>query len=271
MARRAELIPAQRRALVLEHIRQRGVASIQELADAISVSGSTIRRDLEELETAGYLERTRGGALLERTQKSTFEPEAAMAAEFARAQKQAIGAAAAAMISKGESIIFDSSSTVRELARNVARRNIALTAVTNDLGIGSELARSPAINLVVPGGTLRPGSLTLRGEPGQAFLETIHVDTAFIGTHAISNGHLSETSLEIASLKRLMIAAARRVVLLADSSKFQPAAFCKICELSDIHEMVTDEGISPQDAHALRELGVEVVIAPLLQGEKEGH
>lgn len=271
MARRAELIPAQRRALVLEHIRQRGVASIQELAEAINVSGSTIRRDLEELEAAGYLERTRGGALLERTRKSTFEPEAAVAAAFARPQKQAIGAAAAAMIGRGESVILDSSSTVRELARAIARRDIALTAVTNDLGIGSELAGSPAITVVVPGGTLRPGSLTLRGEPGQAFLETIHVDTAFIGTHAISDGHLSETSLEIAVLKRLMIAAARRVVLLADSGKFQPAAFCRICDVSDIHEMVTDAGIAPQDAQALRDAGVEVTIAPPLPDGKDAR
>lgn len=269
MARRGELIPAQRRALVLEHIRSRGAASIQELAEAIAVSNSTIRRDLEELELAGYLERTRGGALLERTQKSTFEPEAALAAEIARPQKQAIGGVAANMIRKGESAIFDSSSTVMELARIVATRDLALTAVTNDLGIGSILARNAMINVVVPGGTIRPGSQTLRGEPGQKFLETIHTDITFIGTHAISGGYLSETSLEIAALKRLMIAAARRVVLLADSSKFQTVAFCRICAISEVHQIVTDDGLRSDDAQSLRDFGIDVIIAPVLHGERD--
>jgi len=263
MARRPELIPAQRRALVLEHIRTQGAASIQSLVDAIAVSGSTIRRDLEELEAAGLLERARGGALLERTRKSTFEPPASIAAELARPEKQAIGLAAAEILKPGESAIFDSGTTVRELARRVAALNLSLTAVTNDLGIGTILGNATAIDVVIPGGSLRRGSLTLRGEPGESFFKTIHADIAFIGTHAISNGYLSETSLEVATIKRLMIGAARRVVLLADSSKFQPAAFCKISELGAIQEMITDEGVSQDDAQMIRDFGIELTIVPI--------
>jgi DeoR family transcriptional regulator of aga operon len=262
MAKRPELIPAQRRALVLEHIQKQGAVSVQQLVESIGVSGSTIRRDLEELETEGFLERTRGGALIERSNKPTFEPRTTISAEFARDEKRAIARIAVEMVKAGDSVIFDSSTTVREVARLVSQSGLAVTAITNDLGIGEMLGSSRTATVVIPGGTLRPGSLTLRGEPGLEFWRTIHVDLAFIGTHAIAAGFLSETSLEVAAQKRLMIAAASRVVLLADSSKFRPAAFCRICEIDAVDEVVTDDGIGAESAEMVRELGVKLTLAP---------
>lgn len=258
--RRPELIPAQRRAVVLEHIRKRGAASIQELADAIGISISTVRRDLEHLEARGYLERAHGGALIQKHLQSAFEPEAAITAQFARPEKEAIGQAAAAQLSSGESVIFDSSSTVLAAAMACVDRGLALTAVTNDLGIGQVLAGSAAIRVVMPGGTVRAGSLTILGEPGQSFLGDLSADVAFIGTHAISNGSLTETSLEAAAIKRAMIAAARRVVLLADASKFQPAAFCRICGVEAVHELITDDRADPEAVARLRDAGVAVTL-----------
>ncbi len=258
--RRPELIPAQRRAIVLDHIRKRGAASIQELSDAVGISISTVRRDLEHLEERGYLERSHGGALIQKQMQSTFEPEAAISAQFARAEKEVIGQAAAATLRAGESVIFDSSSTVLAAARACVERELALTAVTNDLGIGQALAGSPNIRIVVLGGTVRAGSLTMVGEPGQDFLANLSADVAFIGTHAISGASLTETSLEAAAMKRAMIAAARRVVLLADASKFQPAAFCRICDLTAIHEVVTDDRADPADIARLRDLGLAVTV-----------
>ncbi len=178
--RRAELIPAHRRALVLEHIRLKGSASIQGLAESIGASASTIRRDLEELERKGYLERAHGGALLQRTTSPTFEPEAEIAAEFSRAEKHAIGAAAAAMIAPGEAVIFDSGSTVMEAARAAVRRNLPLTAVTNDLAAGQVLAGADSIRVVMLGGTIRPGSLTVSSDPGQNFLKSLNANVALI-------------------------------------------------------------------------------------------
>jgi DeoR family transcriptional regulator, aga operon transcriptional repressor len=259
--RSAELIPAQRRALVLEHIRQRGAASIQELADAVGTSPSTVRRDLEHLEERGYLERTHGGALIQQRQsRSTFEPEAVIAAQFARAEKRLIGQAAAATLQPGESVIFDSSSTVLMAAQACIDRDLALTAVTNDLGIGQLLASSPKMRVVVLGGTVRPGSLTLIGKPGQDFIGNLHADVAFIGIHAMTGAVPTETSLEAAAMKFAMISAARRVVLLADSSKFQLAAFCKICDPSAVHEVVTDDRATESDLSTLRLAGIAVTV-----------
>ena len=267
MKRVSELIPAERRALVLEHIQQRGAASIQELSDAVGASPSTVRRDLEHLEERGYLERSHGGALIQRRQpQSTFEPESAISAQFARPEKKAIGLAAASMLSGGESVIFDSSSTVAMAAQACIDRDLALTAITNDLGIGQMLATSAKICTVVVGGTVRPGSLTLTGMPGEGFITKLHADIAFIGAHAISKGVPTETSLEAAAMKAAMISAARRVVLLADASKFQIAAFCRICDPSAVHEVVTDDRAPEAGIAALREAGVTVlVVARLLE------
>jgi DeoR family transcriptional regulator of aga operon len=258
--RRPEMIPAQRRASVLDHIRRRGAASIQELSEAIGISISTIRRDLEHLEERGYLERSHGGAIIQKQRRSTFEPEAAISAEFFRAEKEAIGQAAARTLRAGESVIFDSSSTVLAAARACVALNLALTAVTNDLGIGQALAASREIRLVVLGGTVRPNSLTLLGEPGKDFLSNLNADVAFIGAHAISGSALTETSLEAAAMKRAMIAAARRVVLLADASKFQPAAFCRICDLTSIQELITDDRAAETYLAPLRELDIAVTV-----------
>jgi DeoR family transcriptional regulator, aga operon transcriptional repressor len=141
-------------------------------------------------------------------------------------------------------------------------RDVALTAVTNDLGIGQALCASSRIRVLCLGGVVRPGSLTVLGEPGESFLGNLSVDVAFIGTHAISGLALTETSLEAAAMKRAMISAARRIVLLADASKFGTAAFCKICELTAIHELITDDRADPAEVARVRDLGLEVKVVP---------
>ena len=111
------MIAAQRRALILEHIRREGGGSIVALADIIGASQSTIRRDLDSLVDGGFILRSRGGALLEETPRTTFEPERKIGAQVSRAAKIAIGARAAELIERGQSVIFDSSSTVSRRRR----------------------------------------------------------------------------------------------------------------------------------------------------------
>lgn len=266
---RVEIIPAKRRALILEWLNREGAAAIHELAEAIGASQSTIRRDLDYLVKQGALERTHGGALLQRTGHATFEPEVAIAAQFACNQKDAIGAAVAADLRAGQSVIFDASTTVLAVARAIALRPLPLTAVTNSLAIAQVLADIPDVRLVVPGGTVRPGSLTLVGRPGEDFLRSIHADVALLGTHAITGRTLTETSLEVAAIKRAMIAAARHIMVLADGSKFTTPCFCTICDVSEIHEIVTDEGADPAQLSALRALNVIVRTVPVVSSEQD--
>lgn len=248
----------QRQALILDHVRQYGAASIHDLASLIGSSISTIRRDLDQLEKRRVLARAHGGAALLAQSAAIFEPAPDLAEQLARAEKRLIGAAAADLLDTGESVIFDSGSTVRWAAQAVMARAIPLTAVTNDLGIAQVLAQSETIRVLVSGGAVRYGSLSLTGDPGHDFLAGLHVDTLLLGTHTISGRVITDTSVEIAAMKRAMIRAARRVVLLADSTKFRAPAFCTICDLGEIDVLVTDDRADPGDLDAARAEGVTV-------------
>ena len=255
------MIAAQRRALILEELRRAGAGSIVALADKIGVSPSTIRRDLEFLTEGGYIVRSHGGALLKEPHRTTFEPEPEIGAHVARAAKEAIGAYAAELVEDGQSIIFDSSSTVLEAAKAVVARNLRLTVCTNDIGTALVLSRSEALQLVVLGGTTRRGSLTMIGDPGLSFLERLHADVAFIGIHSLVGGRLSETSIDVAAMKRRMISNAARAVVLADSSKFRHPAFCDVCAVTEVQAIVTDSGLAEAERQRLADAGVEVRIA----------
>ncbi|HET6469325.1 MAG TPA: DeoR/GlpR family DNA-binding transcription regulator [Geminicoccaceae bacterium] len=255
------MIAAQRRALILEQVRRLGGASIGDLSDSIGVSLSTIRRDLDYLTREGYLVRSHGGALLAEAQRSTFEPLREIGVHLARGAKVAIGRRAADLVENGQSVIFDSSSTVLEAARAVVARRLRLTACTNDIAIAAVLSAGESIQVIVLGGSVRAGSLTLVGDPGQSFLDRLHADVAFIGIHSLALGRLTETSLEVAAMKRRMIECAAQVVVLADSSKFAHPAFCDVCPLERADIVVTDDGLAPEPRGALGELDVETVIA----------
>jgi len=255
-----DLIPAQRRALILDLIRDRNGASIAELAEHLAASESTVRRDLDYLTDQGYLERSHGGAMVKDAPRTTFEPQYEIGSRTHQTEKTAIGAAAATLVEPGQSVIFDSSSTVLEAAQAVARRAIALTAVTNDLNIASALAAQPQVRVIVPGGTLRPGSFSLVGEPGMDFLGGLRVDLALIGIQALSGMKLADSSIEIAAMKRRMIDAARQVVLLADSSKFQQTSFREVCDMGKVSRVLTDDRLPARDRKALDKAGVAVTV-----------
>ena len=260
------MIPAKRRAMILERIQKSGPASITELADAISASLSTVRRDLEKLTEEGYLERTRGGALLVPPLQATFEREPALNAHLQHAQKRAIGAEAALRLNPRESVIFDSSSTVLEAVSSAVARQLPLTVVTNSLEAALLCAASPSWRVIVPGGSVRAGSRMLVGDPGEAFLATIHADLCLIGSFAVTGMLLTDASLEVASLKRAMIQSARRTILLVDSSKFQAPGFCTFCDLSAIDEVITDDGIAREHLAALHSSNVKVTVVPAALG-----
>jgi DeoR/GlpR family transcriptional regulator of sugar metabolism len=258
--KRVELIPAKRRALILDHLRLNGAASIAELAGTVGGSQSTVRRDLEQLVEGGYLERTHGGALLIPPLQATFEREAALNAQLRRAEKMAIGAEAALRLNPRESVIFESSSTVTEAVRAALGRDLSLTVVTNSLDIAGLCSGAAAWRVIMPGGTVRPGTNYLTGEPGQQFFGSVHADVCFTGAYAVTGNILTDASIEVAALKRAMIGAARRKILLVDSSKFTAPAFATFCELSAIDEVITDDGLAPEQLASLRSLHPRVTV-----------
>lgn len=268
------IIPEQRRALVLEHIQRRDVISVQEVARLIGASVSTVRRDFKELASRGIIVRVHGGAKMALSQQTTSEPDYHFTSHVFVSEKEAIGRTAAGLLKSGQSVLFDSSSTVFQAARAVIQKRLQILALTNDLNIAKTMADSPQIQLKVTGGSLRPGSYTLIGDPGQSFLESLHVDVCFLGVHAITPSRqttgqsgrnacptLSDTSLEIVAMKRRMAQAARKTVVLADSSKFGLSAFSDVCPLTDINIIITDRNIKPDYQTSLEQNGVQVIIA----------
>ncbi|MGD9511871.1 MAG: DeoR/GlpR family DNA-binding transcription regulator [Geminicoccaceae bacterium] len=269
--RRVELIPAKRRAMILEYLQANGVSSVQELVEATGGSHSTIRRDLDHLTEGGYLERTHGGAFLAPPPRASFEREPAVNAHLQQAQKAAIGRAAAERLSAHDSVIFDSSTTVLEAAKAAALRELPLTVVTNDLGIAQIGAHIPRWRVIVAGGTVRPGSNTMVGDPGEGFFGTIHADLCFIGTYAVSGGLLTDATMDVAATKRTMIRSARRTIVLVDSSKFRAPAFTTFTTLAEIEELITDDGISAETRSSLAALGVRVTAVPPGLGPRTPH
>lgn len=256
-----EPIPAQRRSTILKLVQQRTSVSVNELVRIVGVSLSTVRRDLDELHSLGLIERSHGGAILPSVLGTAFEPSREISAHIARQEKRSIARLAVDLLRDGQSVIFDSSSTVMEVAQCVVERDLHLTAVTNDIKIADVLSRSAKVEVVVLGGNLRPGSPTLFGEPGLGFLQALHVDVSLIGIHAIKGTKLCETRTDLAELKLRMIEAAEYSILVADSSKFGTTAFRQVCDVTAMNEIITDEGLPETTRIEFAELGVKIQIA----------
>jgi DeoR family transcriptional regulator, aga operon transcriptional repressor len=255
------MIPEARRSKILDIVKQRGAVSTPELEALLRVSAATIRRDLDVLSDQHHLRRTHGGAFVEDALLTTSEPEHAIQSLQMQNEKQRIGAAAAQLVENGQSLLLDSSSTVLEVARYLTSHR-DLTIVTNDVLIAGELADSPAVSeLIVTGGTMRKHHYTLGGTATADLLQGLHVDITFLGVHALDEEGASETNLEVARIKVLMVQAARRVIVLADHTKLGRRAFAPIVPLASIHDLVTDQEADARTLSTLQELGLTLHLA----------
>jgi DeoR/GlpR family transcriptional regulator of sugar metabolism len=254
------MLPAMRRARIIELLRRDGMAALKDMSDALGVSVSTLRRDVEYLCDSGHLERTHGGAVLAMNRSQGFEPAPEIAEELESGAKRAIGRRAAELIQAGQTVIFDSGTTTAAAARAAVARGLPFTAFTNDLGIARTLSANAAIQTYVAGGIVRPGSATLIGGGALQSIGRLRADMAFIGTHAITPDALSDTSIELAEIKRAILAAAERVVLLVDSTKIFSRAFCEFGRPSEIDLLVTDArlGSGPRAELAARRVAIEL-------------
>lgn len=260
------LLPAQRRQRIVDFLRVHGAVTLGQLEQALGASLSTLRRDLDTLAAEGVVDRTHGGALLRQQapEYATFEPEPEAAAELSPREKAAIGQAAAEALLPRQSVIFDSGTTVLEAARAAVRRQIPLTAVTNDLVIAQVLGKSPQIQVHMLGGLLRPGSTTIIGQTLVDQASALRADVLLMGAHAVTDHVISETSAELAAVKRALMKAANSTRLLVDSSKFRPRAFMQIAALDDVGELITDSGIAPAEEERLRALELKLTVVRVL-------
>lgn len=255
------MLAAERQNRILEAVQQRGAVRVSELAGLLSVSDMTIRRDLDTLASQGRLDKVHGGATTKRA-PSTEEP--GFEAKWVRqtAEKNAIAALACGLVTPGSAIGLSAGTTTWTLARHLTGIP-DLTVVTNSMRIADVLHASGAnaVNVILTGGVRTPSD-ALVGPIAVASLEKLHLDVVFLGVHGmdVRAGYTTPNLLE-ADTDRALIAAARRLVVLADHTKWATVGISTIAGLDEADVVVTDDGLDPESLATLRELAGEVLVA----------
>ncbi len=250
----------ERQGLILERLASQGSVRVADLRDLCDVSDMTIRRDLETLDQQGLLKRTHGGAVA--AVSGSYEPPFASRVLSAQAAKERIGAFAASRIHDGDTVILDVGSTSLTVAHALRQRS-QLTVLTPSLRIATELADSPGIRLMMTGGAIRPGELSLVGPLAEASFENLIFDHFVMGVGGIHpTAGVTEYNLDDARVKRKALDSAQLRIVVADRSKIGNVAFARVCPLSEIDVVVTEDrpDVPNDDIEALRET-VEVMLA----------
>ncbi|WP_254769034.1 HTH-type transcriptional regulator GlpR [Salinilacihabitans rarus] len=251
------MLPEQRKRKIVELVSERDGCSVEELAERLDVSKATIRRDLDDLEEQRLIERSHGGAV----------PATAVGREQTYVQREvqnlevkaAIGREAATEIHDGQVVFFDSGTTTMQVVQHLPTDKSFLP-VTNSPVIALELGERD-LEMKVTGGSLRHRTRALVGPSAEAFIERTNFDLLFLGTNAIGDdGALSTPNEAEARTKQLMVENARRVVLVADATKYGERSFVQFASLEDVDLLVTDEAPDGPIASAVEDADVPLSV-----------
>lgn len=255
---RSTLYAPERHQQILETARAQGRVDVAGLARDLSVTPETVRRDLTALERRGVLRRVHGGAIP--VERLGFEPGVADRETQSSAEKERIARAALDEVPDGGSIILDAGTTTVRLAQ-LLPIDRELTVVTHSIPVASVLVSRPNITLHLLGGVVRGRTLAAVGDWTKAQIGDVFADVAFMGTNGISvERGLTTPDLAEATVKRALIDAARRTVVLADHTKFGREDFAKVAPLSDIDTVITDVGLDVELAEDIENAGPRVVV-----------
>ncbi|MEQ4302899.1 DeoR/GlpR family DNA-binding transcription regulator [Plantactinospora sp. B6F1] len=246
------MLAQQRQAAILDRVRTAGGVRVTELAGEFGVSDMTIRRDLEALAERGLLAKVHGGATTARP-GSTDEPGFAAKSVRQRAEKAAIAAEAARLVTPGMAVALSAGTTTAELARRLVGVP-ALTVVTNSIPVAEILYRSgrPDQTVVLTGGERTPSD-ALVGPVAVATIRSLHLDLVFLGVHGMSErAGFSTPNLLEAETNRALLAATDRLVVLADSTKWATVGISSFAELGEAHTLVCDTGLPEPVREILR-------------------
>lgn len=249
------MLAPQRRQAIHEKIQRLGGVRVSDLVREFGVSDMTIRRDLEVLAERGLVTKVHGGATTV-DQRSTDEPGFAAKLVRQRAEKEAIAERAAGMVAPGSAVALSAGTTTSLLAERLIDVP-ELTVVTNSIPVADSFhrARRGDRTVVLTGG-LRTPSDALVGPFSINAIRSLNVDVLFLGVHGMSShAGFTTPNLMEAETDRALIAAARRLVVLADHTKWQMVGISTICPLSDAHLLITDDGL-PEEAREV--LGAQV-------------
>lgn len=245
----------ERKNKIIELIKSGQSVKVSELAKMFNVSESTIRRDLNELETMGAIVRTHGGAV--NSFHTNFEPSFIEKQDKYLCEKDYIGKIAARLINDGDTIILDAGTTTQYIARYITAKNV--TIITNSVNLANDLSSREDIEVIITGGIIRPKTKAMVGFIAEDTLRQFRVDKAFIGANGVSIkfGVTTPNSME-ANVKRAMMENAKEVYLCVDSSKFNEVTFSLICPVSRVNYIITNN-MEDEEKVKYKKLGVEVI------------
>lgn len=251
----------ERQQAMAQLIGQQGRLSVADLAAGFSVTTETVRRDLSSLERIGLVRRVHGGAV---PASSLLAIESGLGErdQSNTAAKDAIASAALHELPPaGSIVVIDAGSTTARLAA-VLPRDLRLTVVTHAVPIAARLAGLAQIELHLLPGRVRPTTHAAVGSDTVTALHDLRADVAFVATNGLSlDFGLTTPDRDEAATKRAIVGSARRVVVLADSSKLGVETAQRFAALSDVDVVVTDSGMPTDARRALDQAGVEVVVA----------
>jgi DeoR/GlpR family transcriptional regulator of sugar metabolism len=242
-AARRPALARQRQTLILERVREQGAVRVADLVRALGVSDMTVRRDLELLDERGLLEKVHGGAAAIEG-SSLFEPGFTAKSSLMQNEKLAIAGSAAAMVEPGTAIAISAGTTTYALARRLVDVP-GLTVLTNSVPVADVLHRDgrPDQTVILSGG-VRTLSDALVGPFSVEVIRALHVDTVFMGSHGMDyrSGFTTPNILE-AETNRALIEASRRLVVLADHTKWGIIGISSVARLEDADTVITDSGL----------------------------
>jgi len=229
---------------ILRQLMRDGEVNVERLAERFDTSPATIRRELTDLEGAGLLRRTHGGAI--QVEPMLYEPFRRLSSfggqEQMQAEKRRIGLAAAEMIKDGEIVALGAGTTTTQVGRSLHHRK-GVTVVTNAINIAMELSHRLDLKIVMTGGSLNRDCFALTGPSGIASFEDMFYDRAFIGVDGIDPEHgLTSNNAELAAISRAIIRQSRTTVVVADHTKYGRVGKTLIAPLAKVGLIITDKG-----------------------------
>lgn len=257
------MLIVERQTRLKELIAERGTCDLDSLADALQVSQSTVRRDVEILEQVGLVERTHGGVvwLGEKSAASARPYAFDQRMNYRHEAKLRIAQAAAALVRPGQTVLVDGGTSTFYLARELTGRSMQL--VTNSLPIGNLFLNDDSVELLLTGGLVYPRYGVLLGPHVESFLSSIHASTLFLSCAGVHEGKVYNQNLLLVQAERQMMRQVQQTVLLADSSKFEQQALAELCDLSAVHVIVTDSELEQRHQDAIRAAGCELIVAQI--------
>ncbi|MET7491385.1 MULTISPECIES: DeoR/GlpR family DNA-binding transcription regulator [Streptomyces] len=277
MSENQNLLAEQRRALILDEVRRRGGVRVNELTRKLSVSDMTVRRDLDALARQGVIEKVHGGAVPV-VEASTHEPGFEVKSTLELTAKEDIARVAAAMAVPGSAIALSGGTTTYALAQHLLDVP-ELTVVTNSVRVADVFhtaqrsaatggPRAGAATVVLTGGVRTPSD-SLVGPVADQAIGSLHFDVLFLGVHGISvEAGLSTPNLAEAETNRRFVHSARRVVVVADHTKWGTVGLSSFATLEQVDTLVTDSGLSAQAREEIEEHLPGLVVAGETAGDE---